>query len=304
MGGVSNTTNSSWYNVINVRHRNGYGDGANYGMYIRTALTSLGNLVWNKQCGASTWQGERTIVDSGNYTTYFKNSASNIAGTGLEYVEGTDSSGKSFIKINHKKGSKSGSIGPDPVTYTPNFGETFDVGYAQYDDTGHIILSSTATIKLPKYTSLKNPYALTIQGNGTKLVTYDGAGPVTLNITPSTIGAAIGTVFKGTGTSGSTGYIAFAQLKVTGTYCNRPIEFKLTRRGSNTPCYVSARFANANSTDPTLESLTVFGTSYGIFAHKTDTSTWLLYMQKSEAYDAVSVVGQTDDEAKVIITYP
>ena len=304
IGGVHDDTNNIWYNAINVRHRNGYNDGSNYGMYIHTKLTSSGDLIWNKQTAASKWQGERTIVDSGNYTTYFKNSASNIAGTGLEYVEGTDSSGKPFIKINHKKGSKSSSIGPDPVTYTPNFGETFDVGYAQYDDTGHIIMSSTAKVKLPKYSALKNPYALTIQGNGTKLVTYDGAGPVTLNITPSTIGAAIGTVFKGTGTSGSTGYIAFAQLKVTGTYCNRPIEFKLTRRGSNTPCYVSARFANANSTDPTLESLTVSGTSYGVFAHKTGTSTWLLYMQKSEAYDAVSVVGQTDDEAKVTITYP
>lgn len=190
MGGVNDTTNNVWYNAINVRHRNGYGDGANYGMYIRTKLISSGDLIWNKQCGASTWQGERTIVDSDNYTTYFKNSASNIAGTGLEYVDYVDSSGKNITKINHKKGSMSGTIGPDPVTYTPNFGETFDVGYAQYDNTGHIILSSTAKIKLPKYTSLKNPFALTIQGNGTKLVTYDGAGPVTLNITPSTIGAS------------------------------------------------------------------------------------------------------------------
>ena len=190
IGSVTNTTNDSRYNVISVRHRNGYNDGSNYGMYLYSNLTSSGDLIWNKQTAASTWQGERTIVDSGNYTTYFKNSASNIAGTGLEYVEGTDSSGKSFMKINHKKGYKSGSIGPDPVTYTPNFGETFDVGYAQYDDTGHIIMSSTATIKLPEYSALKNPYALTIQGNGTKLVTYDGAGPVTLNITPSSIGAS------------------------------------------------------------------------------------------------------------------
>lgn len=190
IGSIKNSTDNVWYDVISVRHRNGYNDGSNYGMYLYSNLTSSGDLIWNKQTAASTWQGERTIIDSGNYTTYFKNSASNIAGTGLEYVEGTDSSGKSFMKINHKKGAKSGSIGPDPVTYTPNFGETFDVGYAQYDDTGHIILSSTATIKLPKYSALKNPYALTIQGNGTKLVTYDGAGPVTLNITPSSIGAA------------------------------------------------------------------------------------------------------------------
>ena len=304
IGGVHDDTNNIWYNAINVRHRNGYNDGSNYGMYIHTKLTSSGDLIWNKQTAASKWQGERTIVDSGNYTTYFKNSASNIAGTGLEYVDYIDSSGKNITKINHKKGSMSGTIGPDPVTYTPNFGETFDVGYAQYDDTGHIILSSTATIKLPKYTSLKNPFALTIQGNGTTLVTYDGAGPVTLNITPSTIGAAIGTVFTGGGTSGTKGYVAFAQLKVTAIYSNKPIEFKLTRRGSDTPCYVSARFANVNSTDPTLESLTVFGTGYGVFAHKTGTSTWLLYATKSEAYDSINVVGQTAGHTGITITYP
>lgn len=42
------------------------------------------------------------------------------------------------------------------------------------------------------YTSLKNPYALTIQGNGTTLTngTYDGSTAKTINITPGAIGAA------------------------------------------------------------------------------------------------------------------
>lgn len=42
------------------------------------------------------------------------------------------------------------------------------------------------------YTSLKNPYSLTIQGNGTTLTngTYDGSAAKTVNITPSAIGAA------------------------------------------------------------------------------------------------------------------
>lgn len=39
------------------------------------------------------------------------------------------------------------------------------------------------------YTSLKNPYAVTIQGNGTSLGTYDGSAAKTFNITPSNIGA-------------------------------------------------------------------------------------------------------------------
>ena len=42
------------------------------------------------------------------------------------------------------------------------------------------------------YTSLKNPYALTLQGNGTTLTngTYDGSAAKTVNITPAAIGAA------------------------------------------------------------------------------------------------------------------
>lgn len=41
------------------------------------------------------------------------------------------------------------------------------------------------------YTSLKNPYAITIQGNGTTLTngTYDGSAAKTVNITPAAIGA-------------------------------------------------------------------------------------------------------------------
>lgn len=43
-----------------------------------------------------------------------------------------------------------------------------------------------------KPTSLKNPYSLTIKGNGTALTngTYDGSATKTINITPSVIGAA------------------------------------------------------------------------------------------------------------------
>lgn len=39
-------------------------------------------------------------------------------------------------------------------------------------------------------TSLKNPNAITIQGNGTTIDTYDGSAAKTINITPSNIGAA------------------------------------------------------------------------------------------------------------------
>ena len=61
---------SAWYNIINLRHKNGSGDGTNYGLYLRSLLTSTGNLTWGKQYGSSSWQGERTLLDSSNYSNY------------------------------------------------------------------------------------------------------------------------------------------------------------------------------------------------------------------------------------------
>ena len=62
--------NSVWHNIISARHRNGYSDGANYGMYLRSLLTAKGDLIWNKQTSSNTWQGERVLLDSANYTNY------------------------------------------------------------------------------------------------------------------------------------------------------------------------------------------------------------------------------------------
>lgn len=62
--------NSVWHSIISVRHRNGYNDGVNYGMYLRSLLTSDSSLIWNKQTGAGKWQGERVLLDSSNYSTY------------------------------------------------------------------------------------------------------------------------------------------------------------------------------------------------------------------------------------------
>lgn len=60
--------------------------------------------------------------------------------------------------------------------------------------TGHTpcpIISGVPYYKDTTYSALKNPYALTLQGNGTTLPngTYDGSAAKTVNITPSSIGA-------------------------------------------------------------------------------------------------------------------
>lgn len=144
---------------------------------------------------------------------------------------------------------------------------------------------------------------------GTNLFTFNGSAAKTINITPSAIGASPANnhnhkYFEGGGTSGTSGYVAFAQLKITGAYTNRPIEFKLICRGKATSCTVNIQFANVNGTDPGLASLKYWGTDYGIFAHKTDTSTWLLYHTKSESYDNVTVVNCNYGTQSITITYP
>lgn len=62
--------NGTWYDVISARHRNGYADGSNYGMHLWSTTVSGGNLYWNKQTAANTWQGDRTLLDSANYTSW------------------------------------------------------------------------------------------------------------------------------------------------------------------------------------------------------------------------------------------
>lgn len=66
--GAYTDKNGDWYSIISIRHRNGFGDGTAYGLYLRSNLTGQGSLLWGKQYGSSSWQAERTILDTGNYT--------------------------------------------------------------------------------------------------------------------------------------------------------------------------------------------------------------------------------------------
>lgn len=53
------------------------------------------------------------------------------------------------------------------------------------DASGNIVVNSTNTT----YSSLKNPYALTVSLNGTSQGAYDGSAAKSINVTPSSIGA-------------------------------------------------------------------------------------------------------------------
>lgn len=69
VGTYKNTANSSWYNIISTRHRNGYYDGDRRGMVIYSDTDGAdSNMRWNRQGSGGKWQGVRTLLDTSNYS--------------------------------------------------------------------------------------------------------------------------------------------------------------------------------------------------------------------------------------------
>ena len=124
-------------------------------------------------------------------------------------------------------GVTANSYGPS-ADVTGNEGTTMNVPYITVNATGHITAASNKvyTSKNTTYTSLKNPYKLTIQGNGTTLTNgeYDGSAAKTVNITYSSVGAlganetaAAATQLAATKTFSITGAVTAAAQNFNGT---------------------------------------------------------------------------------------
>ena len=138
----------------------------------------------------------------------------------------------------------------------------------------------------------------TVTSDSVNLITSGGVAAALASYKPKNI-KTMG------GTGGSAGYICFAQLVVTATYINKPIEFTLLRRAASVPCRVSVVFNNANNTDPSILYLRVMGVNYGVYAYKSATSTWQLYAQKSETYDSMTITDVNNDiKYGITITHP
>lgn len=67
---IGSLFNGDWYNVINIRHRNGATDGTNYGMLIYSGLTDTSSIRYRKQLHTEQWTEERTLLDSENYNSF------------------------------------------------------------------------------------------------------------------------------------------------------------------------------------------------------------------------------------------
>lgn len=112
-------------------------------------------------------------------------------------------------------------------------------------------------------------------------------------------------IHAATGSSGTAGYIKFASIKITETYVNAPIMFLIGQRGKSATCFCWVQFQNANSTDPGLSSFKhlAWGSNYSLYIVKSATSTWDLYIAKSENYDRMGVSFHFSSQTGYSITY-
>lgn len=98
-------------------------------------------------------------------------------------------------------------------------------------------------------------------------------------------------VHYATGTSGTSGYINIATIKISATYQNIPISFEVYRRGTAQPTKLYITFTPTNGTDPTLNTFYYqgAGASTDFALYKSATSTWNLYINKTESYDDIGI---------------
>lgn len=128
-----------------------------------------------------------------------KVAASSITNTELSYLSGVNSSIQT--QINNIKYAGSSSVGGSANSAVKLDSSAGSATQPVYFSNGQPVATtytlgksvpSDAVFTDTTYTSLKNPHAITIQGNGTTLTNgvYDGSAAKTVNITPSSIGAA------------------------------------------------------------------------------------------------------------------
>lgn len=112
---------------------------------------------------------------------------------------------------------------------------------------------------------------------------------------------ATGNNFGGNGNDAA--YMRIATLKVTGPYVNCPIEIRYYQRGSITATSLYVYFENSDSTDPSVQSFCYEGWCRGAYIAKTATSTWDIFIKKSEAWDFGGIQYCAHSGVGVDITY-
>lgn len=96
-------------------------------------------------------------------------------------------------------------------------------------------------------------------------------------------------VWNAIGTAGTAGYIKIAIIEVKSSYANAPIEIAFSRRNDTSITRITIAFNPSDSIDPTLKTFTVAGSTRECWLAKSATSTWDLYIKKTERYDNIGI---------------
>ena len=88
--------------------------------------------------------------------------------------------------------------------------------------------------------------------------------------------------------SGTAGYLKVATIKIKQNYQNVPILFEVFQRGRNPRGLLSVMFLNVSNVDPGLASFYKSG-QIAAYIHKSATSTWDIWVAKSEGYDNIAI---------------
>ena len=105
-------------------------------------------------------------------------------------------------------------------------------------------------------------------------------------------------VFEAHAGNGTEGYALVAEFKISKNYQNTPIKIELARRGvlySN----ITIQFRNTDSPDPTLQNFVYEGSDCMAYIVKADTSTWNLYIRKTEGYDVIFITKYSNPNSAI-----
>ncbi len=109
------------------------------------------------------------------------------------------------------------------------------------------------------------------------------------------------------GETGVPGYVKTIQIKILREYVNYPIIFEIAGRNWRYSRKLYVRFENLNGTDPELYNFFIDNPAeYKVAIIKSDTSTWDIYVQKSESWSNAIVcsMSNTNYADAVQITFP
>ncbi len=166
---ISNT----WYDLINIRHRNGNNDGVSYGMQFMTAMTSLNNGLFLRKQSGNSWTGWERILR-------YKNLYDNSSGTSGSVTLSESAANFAFIRIYFMDNNKAFQESID--VYSPNgkstqlfIGESYSNGGISFRISRVKISTTTVSYEYNSYVNVSNN-ALSGQSNTNyvKIVRIDG----------------------------------------------------------------------------------------------------------------------------------